>query len=617
MTGYSQAGRLLSIASPLPPDTLLLRRLLVEERLGRPFSISAEVLSVRDDVTPETLINRAVTCTVNAPDQLSRHFHGIVRSFIREGSLPRGLTVYRLIATPRLWQLGLTADCRIFQNLSVRQIVQSLVEEGQAAPLRFGTLPQVPRPYVVQWNETDLDFVQRLLAEIGASYFFRHGASDHVLHVSGANADFPLIRPEAATVRHDLTGADTIADWRSSLQRESGAATTWDHDGLRPQTPMKAMSKTVLKTSPGGWEVFRWPGGQSVRPDADPAKLAVEGRESGAEEVTARGADPAVFAGGRLKIAPGLGQAPATWLVTAVRHEASDETHVAGGGAPAYRSHLTLMPAERTWRDPAPWPRPVVPGLQSALVTGPAGEEVHCDRLGRIKVHFLWDRQGPPRETSSCWCRVAQPWAGAFGGAFFLPRVGDEVLVGFMEGDADRPVVVGSLYNDRTPLPYPLPANRTRSWIVSRSSKGGTQQNANILRLEDRQGAEEFFLQAEKDMNLLVKNGRSLTVQKADDTTLLEKGSRAATIALGDESVTVARGKMTLQATAGSITLNAGQSITLRVGLNSLTIDQTGLRINGMLVTIDARAAILNHAPSITNKADALLVLKGGALVMG
>lgn len=630
--GLEQAPRLLRIASPLGGDALVLRRLSVVEAISRPFTIEAEVVAERADIAPGELVGKAVTCTVARPARPPRHFHGIVRAFGRTGDLGRGLTQYRLEAVPRLWQLSRTADCRVFQAKPVKEIVQTVVDEASAAPLRFGAaVPAAPRPYCVQFNETDLDFVQRLLDETGCGYFFQHAAGDHTMVVAGANADFPLVPGEPLVMRPEGDTVDSVMDWRPLNSLRPGRVESLDFDQLKPGTLLKKEANTVLAGGGGaGFEVFLWPGGQTVRPDADPAKLAMEGAEAQAEAVAAAVLDPGVFAGGRVRIKPSLEGGARTWLITEARHEAYDETHLASGGTAGYAATLVLIPADRVWRNPEPRPRPVMAGLQSALVTGPSGEEIHTDEYGRVKIRFPWDRAGKRDDGSSCWARVLQPFGGAWGGTWFLPRVGDEVMVAFVDGDPDRPIVVGSVYNAEGKPPFALPGNKTQSGVKTRSSKAGGSDNANILRFEDKKGSEEVHLQAEKDLDLLVKNDKTEEVRHdrtetvKNDHTETITNNRTATIKQGNESLTLDMGNMSTKLKMGNqetkldlgkITEEAMQSIELKVGQSSVKIDQMGVTIKGMTIKVEGTLMVDIKGLMVQEKADAIMMLNG-SLVM-
>jgi type VI secretion system secreted protein VgrG len=666
-----QAGRLLRITSPLGADVLILRRLVASEAIGQPFSIEADVLSARADLTPKDMLGKTVTCTIAIGGQPERHFHGLVRAFGRIGGSERDMTAYRLEAVPLLWSLTRTSDCRIFQDQSVQDILGTVFGEGSVAPVRFGTLPAGKRPYCVQFQETDFDFASRLLDEIGGGYFFEHAAGGHTLMVTGENADFPLVPGGPMVVRPDRNDANAVTNWQVSGTLQPGKHIAHDFDMLKPSRLMQAEAPTKLATpNATDWEVFRWAAGQSVQPDVKPASLWMEQDEVLADTVQGDTQVAALFAGGRLKIQEGLGGTEASWLLTAVRHEATDETQLVGDGQASYANSFAGIPADRAWRNAAPRRRPVMPSLQSAIVTGPAGEEIHCDKLGRIKVHFLWDRAGKTDDNSSCFVRVSQPWAGKWGGTWFLPRIGDEVLVGFLDGDPDRPVVLGSLHNEDATPHYGLPGANTRSGITSRSSKGGGKDNANMLRLEDKKDSEEFYLQAEKDMNVLVKHDLSTTVRDGDETRLVKTGKRTTTIE-GDETLTVSTGNrettiktgndtyklstgnlkqtldmgnldlklamgnmktdvslgnydlklgtgnVTIKTGAGAVMVEALQGITLKVGPSEVKIDMTGVSIKGLMVKLEGTTMLEAKGLMTTVKGTAMTQVSGAIIMIG
>jgi type VI secretion system secreted protein VgrG len=627
----SQATRLLRIASPLGADILILRRLSVREAIGRLFVIEAEVLSKEPAIDPEEIVGKAVTCSVTYQYTSPRHFHGIVVSFRRIGEDVRGYTTYRLEAGPRLRHLTRTMDCRIFQNKSAKDIISTLVQEADAGPVSFGTETDAPpREYCTQFNETDLDFATRLMEEHGWGHYFRHEEGSHTLHVEGANAGYPLIPGEPQVVRRDDDRIGALSRWEPISSLPIGSVATLDHDNLLRDPSKQSSASTVVHSShANNMEVFRWPGGQTVRPGADPAKLLMEGAESHAEGVSAAGRDPTVFAGGRLRVKAGLYAEAETWLVTEVLHSAHDETHLDAGGDASYANSLAVIPADRPWRPLAPRPRPVMAGVQYAVVTGPKGEEIHCDEHGRIKVLFPWDRKGARDDLSSCWVRVAQTTAGPWGGHWYLPRVGDQVLVAYLEGDPDRPVVIGSLFGQSFPPLFSLPDNKTRSGYRTRSSKAGGADNFNMLMFEDSKGKELLEYQAEKDMKGLVKNDRTttvrnnetLTVEKGDMSTTVSKGNQTVTVSTGNQdteiskgnqSTTVKMGNIATEASLGAISIEAKQSITLKVGQSTITIDPVGVTIDAPTITLKAKLSVQIDTLMLEEKGSAMVVVKGG-----
>ncbi len=658
----AQTERLLEITSPLGAHALVLRRLSVQEGIGRPFTLSAEVLSEMMDITPAQIVGKTITCTVKTANAGKRHFHAVVRALTRLGPYGRGLAAYRLEAVPRLWQLTRTADCRIFQEKSVKDIATAIFGEHDVAPVRWGgSVPTQNRVYCVQFNESDLDFVQRILDEAGCGYFFEHTESNHTLVICGANADYPLVPGEPQVIRRDADMRGALTGWQPAHALQPGKNVTEDYDGLKPASLKKANAATILGTpNAAGFEMFRWPGGQAVRPEGDLSKLGMEGWEAQADRVTASGNDPTIFAGGRLKVRPGLDDpAPVTWLVASVSHEAFDESHLAGGGSAGYSNSLVLMPADRPWRPPGPRPRPAMAGLHSAIVTGPAGEDIHCDEYGRVRVHFLWDRAGKTDETSSCWVRVAQTHAGKWGGSWNLPRIGDEVLVGFVDSDPDRPIIIGSLYNAEQKPIYALPANKTQSGFKTKSSKGGGASNFNELRFEDKKGSEEINIQAEKDMTLLIKNNRTETVKndrtetvdgkhtetiKLDRTqtitqgnqlmtikqgkmdtilemgnqsTLLKMGNQSTKLDMGNQETLLSLGNITTKASLGKIEIEALQGITLTSGMSKIEITPMGIKLTAMMIEVKADMMLKTSGGLMAeHKAGAMMTIKGGIVMI-
>ena len=648
----TQQRRLLKITSPLGVDVLLLRRLSVREAIGEPYVITADVLSSRLELQASDLIGTQITCTVDVRHTDPRHFNGEVRSFTRLGPYGRGVAAYRIEAVPRLWQLSRTMDCRIFQDKSIKDIAELIFNENGLDSFRFGSsVTSTPRPYCVQFNETDLDFVQRIFDETGTGYFFEHSESGHTLVPCGANADYPQV-PGDQVVRNDVdAGFGTLHVWQPTTRLRPGKVKALDHDDLKPGSLLDKQAATILGT-PGasGFEIYHWPGGQHTRPDANPAQLGMEVYESSADLVHAGGSDPRVFAGGRLRVLAGIDATqPVTWLVQEVTHEAYDETHLSSEGTAEYANSLVLMPADRPWRPAAPRPRPMLGGLHSAIVTGPQGEEIHCDEYGRVKVHFLWDRAGPQDDNSSCWVRVAQGFAGAWGGSWMLPRIGDEVLVAFVSGDADRPLIIGSAYNHEQKPIYTLPANKTQSGIKTRSSKDAGASNFNELRFEDKKGSEEIYVQAEKNMTLLVKNDRKETVRRhrteivdgkhtetvkldrsatitdgnetllvkmGDMDTKVDMGNQSTEVGMGNQSTLVKMGNISTKASLGKIEMEALQSITLTCGQSKIHMTPASIEISSLMVTVKADILAETKAPFVKATADAFVIVKGGMVLI-
>jgi type VI secretion system secreted protein VgrG len=658
-----QPSRLIGIKSPLPDGTLTVVRLSVTEELGLPYAIEAEVLGSNVDLLPKDLLTKEITVTVTqrGPSPLVRHFHGVVAEFRRIGPGATGRMAYRLVAVPNLWRLGLRRNCRIWQDKDVKQIVTAVLgDHGLPAP-SWSMVEAQPIPYCTQFDETDLHFVSRLLEEHGLTYYFTHTASGHEMGVAYSSQGFPQYVGGDTTAEHGAPQLNMLGSWRRINRARPAKAKLDDMDAERSK-PSEVQSKEqptlTSEDEPAMWsagEVFNWPGGMSTRP-VDSAEIMMGAYEAAAEEYAAEARDPRYAPGARLNVAvkkeDGTNQSR-QYVVTAVRHEATDNSGLVSGagGVEQYGSTLRLVLASRVWMPPPRHPKPVMAGLHSAKVTGPSGEKIHVDQYGRIKVRFRWDRWAQDDDTSSIWMRVMQPAAGSWGGTWFLPRVGDEVLVAFLDGDADRPIVVGSVYGKDSAPPFDPQANKAQTGYRTRSYKSDSKEDANILRFEDKKGSEEVLLHAQKDLKIEVENDETRTIQNArittikqsDDTYTLETGNRSETIKtgnddlkidtgnrvtqikmgnddlkidMGNETHKLGMGNYSLKCDLGAVTIEAMQSIELKVGASSVKIDQTGVTIKGMLLKFEGTAMAEVKAPMTQVKGDAMVIVQGGLVMI-
>jgi type VI secretion system secreted protein VgrG len=683
--------RLLSISSPLGEGVLIPTRLSVAEQLGLPYRIEVEVLATDDLQSASALLTKAITVTVahQVDDELiERHFNGLVVELERVGPGAAGRTVYRLVAVPGLWRLGLRENCRIFQDQKVDAIVNAvLAEHDQPAP-SWGILPALePIPYCTQFNETDLHFVSRLLEEHGITFYFRHTASSHTLHLSATANGFPTHVRASAIATNNQPTYFNLTGWRRANRARSAFVLLDDMDGQRSQPSVKLQSSASTSKSadepsmwPGG-KVFHWPGGMSTRPGVESAKVAMGARETESEAFSASAKDPRFEPGAKLTIAvvtEDNNEDSAKYVVTAVQHQATDFSGlVAGAGSTeTYAGSLNLVAVDRSWMPQPRHPRPVMAGLYSAKVVGPKGERIHVDEFGRIRVHFRWDWMGKKQQAdytmedvASCWVRVAQAAAGAWGGTWFLPRVGDEVLVAFLDGDPDRPVVTGSVYGKDAKPPFLPGTNRAQSGIRTRSYKSDSADDANIFRFEDKKGSEEVLLHAQKDLKVEVENNedrmvqnartttikdshdtltvekgnrqttvktgndthtvekgnRETTVKTGNDTHILEKGNRVSAIKMGNETVTLEMGNqshnlkmgnVSVKCDLGKITMEAMQSITLKVGPSTLEITPMGITLKGLMISHDAKGMHQTKAPMVMVDGSGMVMVKGGIVLI-
>ena len=658
----TQTGRLLEIAVEGKAGDFIPRSVRVQEALSRPYLIQVEMIADSDAYKPADLIGKLVCVTVT-DSGLTREFSGRVRSFGKVGQTDAEKAVYRLEAVPQWWLLSRTADCQAWQDKSVVDIVNEVTRDWGVSVRWGGSVPKNPRPYTIQYNETDLDFCQRLLDEVGAAYWFDTAEPKHMI-VAGSNAEYPLHSAELV-VRGEDEFVDGVTNWVLRSEHPPSKVVAHDFDLIKPSSPIIRQSSSVLPTSKDAVaEMFLWPGGSHGHPDVDPAKLFMEQLEARSIVASCTTKDPRIHAGSRVRVSPKLGEATETWLVTEVVHGCYDETQLAGGGGFHYSAHLTLIPASRPFRVSNPQARPHVPGLQSAIVVG--GDEIDTDDMGRVLVRFLWDRKKQYAAGTSIRVRMVQPYAGAWGGAFFLPRVNDEVLVGFVDGDPDKPVIVGALFNAESLPPWHLPSLKTVAGFRSASTPptyaGGHRESvrdgfesptaadvlafdhlvkANIIRFNDKNGSEEVYLQAQKDQRENVKNDRmeyvghdhieevkndrTITVRKGNDVFLVDTGTQTTTIE-GDHTTTIRTGHQVNKVTTGNQTntvetgdqvntvtagnqketIQAGnQTLDVKAGTQTVTVmGNTSLTVKtgNRTVKVDAGSYTLEAAVKITLK---------------
>ncbi len=490
------------------------------EAISQPYRFDLELVSERSDLDLESLLHRSAFLAF-APD--GSGIHGLVHQ-AAQGESGKRLTRYRLTLVPQLAYLAHRTNQRIFQHLSVPQIVAQVLEEHgiQADAYRFQLGPVIypPREYCVQYDETDLHFIQRLCEEEGIHYHFQHGANGHVLVFGDDQTVFPKL---AATAYQQDSGlvADqpVIKRFGLRLETRTSRVTRRDYDFEKPRLTMEAAFHSDFQPD---LEDYDYPGRFTERACGKHLSQRALERHRHDYELAEGESDQPRLASGRFLP---LGEHPRSdwnqlWLLTEVRHEGkqpqvleeSVTSHVDSrdGFVQGYHNHFTATPWDIPFRPALRHPKPKLLGSQTAVVTGPAGEEIHCDEYGRIKVQFHWDRHGQADDKTSCWLRVSSSWAGDRYGGIAIPRVGMEVLVTFLEGDPDQPLVTGCLYHKEHQVPYDLPANKTRTVFKTLSSPGGGGYNE--LRIEDRKGAEQIYIHAQRDWDENIEHDQKIRV---------------------------------------------------------------------------------------------------------
>jgi type VI secretion system secreted protein VgrG len=541
-------------------DRLRFRRLLGEEALSRPFRLDLELASDDEAIEFNDVLGTAMAVEVPLTGAGRRWFHGLVSRCVFTG-WEGGEARYQATLRPWLWFLCRTSDCRIFQEKSVPEIVRMIFDKHAGSldvdveERLFGSY--APRPYCVQYRETDLDFVDRLLQEEGITYFFTASSSKHTLvladspqsHRASPHYEEVPYFPKDEFARRER---DHVFVWDMAAEVRSSRFAHTSFDFEKPRADLMARQERPIPHSLADGEIYDYDG-RFTEPETGEraARLRLEADQANQRCVTGEGTAAGLVAGHRFRLArcPREDQ-NAEYVLREVSHELWDPAYRSGmpGGEEIdlYRCRFTAMPAEIAYRPAQVTPKPRIRGPQTAMVTGPAGEEIWTDRHGRVKLQFHWDREGRHDDKSSCWIRVSQPWAGTGFGGIHIPRVGQEVIVEFIEGDPDMPIITGRVYNGQAPTPYALPANASQSGFKSNSTKGGA--GSNELRFEDKKGQEEVYLHAQRDMQAVVEHDRIEHVKNNHtgtvdvDETLTVRGNRTRTVK-HDETVTVGKNR--------------------------------------------------------------------------
>jgi type VI secretion system secreted protein VgrG len=540
-------GQPVRLKSPLAED-LLFKSMDLSEELGRLFVCELEVYSAQEDINLDDLLAHEMTVEIDLENGGKRHVHGYVTDMTLTGR-QAGYVTYDITLRPWLWFLTRTADCRIFQGLKAPDIIKKVFRDHGFSDFRE-SLSATYRvwEYCVQYRETDFNFVSRLMEQEGIYYFFEETEDGkHMLVLAdspGAHTPIkgyekvPYFPPSDNVVREEH-----ISDWTLTKSVQPGKYGIGAFHFKKPKTKLEAYASISYPHPRADYEFFDYPGEHYEMAEGKHyATVRMEELASDHECVTGETDAMGLFAGGLFELAgfPRQDQ-NREYLIVAARHQLTLGGYESGDHERDgdFDCSFDAVPSDVHFRASRSTPKPAMQGPQTAIVVGVSGEEIDTDEFGRVKVQFRWDRLGKPDENASCWVRVAQVWAGAGWGGMAIPRIGQEVIVDFIEGDPDRPIVTGRVYNAENMPPYELPANKTRTTIKSRSTKGGAEENFNEIRFEDKKGTEEMYIHAEKDQNLVVENNQTIKVgfEKKD------KGDRTEAI-YNDRSLDVGRDKL-------------------------------------------------------------------------
>ncbi len=532
MPTYTQTDRPLTVTTPLGQDVLLLTGFRGHEGISQLFSFELEMLAERGaEIHFDKILGQSVTVELRLSNGDKRYFNGLVKRF-SQGGRDEFFVKFRAEVVPKLWLLTKKVQCRIFQHLSVPDILRQLFTGLDVGYEFAGTY--YPRDYCVQYRESDFDFASRLMEEEGIYYFFKHADGSHQLVLTDIKN--PTVGGQSSVIYDEVSGGTRedmrITNWEKTQELRAGEYTLWDHCFELPNNHLEAKRKTVdsvtvgkvtHKLRVGGndqLEIYDYPGRYAQRFDGiDPngtprpqelkrifedrdrtVRLRMEQEDVACLEI--RGASNCGnFAPGHKFTLERHFDANSQYLLKYVEHDAhqtgyrSDETQELH-----YKNHFTCIPASLRYRPQCVTSRPVISGMQTATVVGPEGEEIFCDKYGRVKVQFHWDREGKKDANSSCWLRVAQVWAGKGWGAFFWPRIGHEVVVIFEDGDPDQPMIIGSVYNAANMPAFRLPGAKKFAGIKSATVNGSARKNFNGILFVDEQGKEHLALHSERHM---------------------------------------------------------------------------------------------------------------------
>ena len=667
----SAAIDFLSITTPLPETSFVVSGVSGEERLSQPYSYTVALGSGTALLDPDSLLDQAVTLTLGDPSGTGRYISGIVRAVRQMPHSSAVLWRYELTIVPKLWFLGQTQDCRFFQQMTVPDIVEAILGKFGVTYSSKLQGSYTARDYTVQFNESYLHFVQRILEDEGIFYFFTHENGSHTMVLADQNTAFQAVSTTAVNLDESAGGFGVLYSWHQENSTALGVVRVDDYNpatGEPVPSGVTDSETTVLKASAASQRThFTWPAVRGTTADAKTrAKWRMLAAEAAAQTFVGDGSVLNFVAGGKFTLAndPTNGGSSTDYVIRSVSCQVSDTASGAGGAASAVSMSCTAFPAATSWHEEPTLSPPVMAGLYSAQVIGPSGEEIYTDDLGRIQVQFPADNEGDITTDKTVWVRVVQPWAGKGWGAQFIPRIGMEVAVAFLEGDVNRPVVVGSLYNSNN-TPIFAAADKNKSGFRTHSTLNGGTSNYSELSFDDTMGSEVFFLHAEKDYTQEVENDKtvtvgkdeavtisgkktdtvtgdhaltvsqgnhSVTVSQGNQTVTVSEGNQSTTVSAGDLSTTVSQGNLSTTVSAGTITESAGQSITLKVGGNSLVISTTGITltvggnsiqmtesgitVSGLQISISGQTQTSISGAMVSVSGDGMLELSGGVTMI-
>jgi type VI secretion system secreted protein VgrG len=556
--------------------------------MGGLFTFELELISPNNELSFDDVVGQKVTAILVLEDD-ERYFNGFITEFKYLG-FDGVYSRYHATVRPWLWLLTRTSDCRIFQNMTVPDIIKEVFKLNKMTDFR-PSLSATYREwdYCVQYRESDFNFISRLMEQEGIYYFFEHEIDKHVLVMAddaSAHSTYPGFDKIPFNSAFEKMGADfnSLDTWAATQSFMPSKYTMLDYDFENPKADMLSVyNKEFPHAQPiEDSEIFDYPGEYVKRDDGkNYVEVRLQEFRCQQERMHATGGCRGLSPGCSFDLVDyGREDQNKEYLTIAIEHEINNSSFFADQptGEPVYRCKVEVMDKEKLpFRAPRKTPKPIVQGPQTAMVVGPSADEIYTDEYGRVKVQFHWDRYGKKDENSSCWVRVSQLWAGTKWGGIHIPRIGQEVVVSFLEGDPDRPMITGSVYNANCMPPYDLAGNKTQSGIKSRSTKGGGPDNFNELRFEDKKGGEEVYLHAEKDLTVKVEDSEAETVGNSITTnagTTISRNAGKDINRTADDNITEKAGK--------NITTNSGKNMKLTSGGSYELFTNLGIHLKAM-----------------------------------
>lgn len=640
---FDQDARTIAIASPLGKNKLLLAGFSGQEELGRLFRFDLDLRSPDSAIKFEDIVGKNVTLRVSRPDGETRYFNGFISRFVQVSTVTQDQTLatYRAEMVPWLWFLTRTADCRIFQNKSIPDIVKQVCADLGFTDIELRLSGNyTPWEYCVQYRETDFNFVCRLMEQEGIYYFFLHENGKHTLVLCdspGSHKPYDgyakiKFRPFAAADEH----GEEIVGWTIEKQVQPGKYAHTDYNFTTPSTNLMDREDMSQPHDNANLEIYDFPGEYEVRGEGEfYGKIRLQELQAQYErhlgDTTSRGINVGCkFA---LENHPRDDQNK-DYLVTSAHCAARTGAYDGGEEGDSYECGFVAIAAEKQFRPARVTPKPIVQGPQSAVVVGPGGEEIYTDKHARVKVQFHWDREGGKDENSSCWIRVSQPWAGKDWGSMSTPRIGQEVIVSFMEGDPDQPIITGRVYNAEQMPPYGGGMGVV-SGMKSKTHKGS---GYNEMAMDDTPGKEEVRIHGQYDMNTTVGHDQTTTVGNnrtdkigVDDSEsvganqTIKVGANQTVKVGGNQSISVGAAQTLTVGAAQTVKVGAGRTITVAAASTTSIGAAELLKVGGSqsivvgaarITTVGAADMLKVGGKHSVNASGAIVQLAGGAVMI-